>query len=149
MKRECCVSADPIAAEDDLKPAHSTSVSVVCTLTDFNTLEEFCSFIHILYTKWISETSGALLYIGPDSLHALLLIQDLHFLSHGTCNFLFFFWFFFGCDFTVQMSLHQILKPGAVAAPVTAKEFILLYLILFFWLFWFRYFKKKLSDCGS
>lgn len=105
MKRECCVSADPIAAEDDLKPVHSTSVSVVCTLTDFNTLEEFCSFIHILYTKWISETSGALLYIGPDSLHALLLIQDLHFLSHGTSNFLFCF---FGCDITSNVIASNI-----------------------------------------
>lgn len=51
VKRECCVSTAPAAAEDDLKPEYATSVSVVCTLTDFNTLEEFCSFIHILYTK--------------------------------------------------------------------------------------------------
>lgn len=42
------------------------------------------------------------------------------------------FVFFYLFDFTVQMSLHQILKPGAVAAPVTAKEFILLYLFLVF-----------------
>lgn len=91
--KECCVSTAPVAAEDDLKSDDCTSVSVVCTLTDFNTLEEFCSFIHILYTKWISETSGALLYLGPDYLHALLLIQDFHFISHGTCTFLIFSFF--------------------------------------------------------
>lgn len=39
---------------------------------------------------------------------------------------------FFSCDIIVDVSLHQIFKPGAVAAPITAKDFILLYLILIF-----------------
>lgn len=33
--------------------------------------------MYILYTKWILDTSGALLYTGPENLHALLLIQKL------------------------------------------------------------------------
>lgn len=39
---------------------------------------------------------------------------------------------FFRCDITVDVSLHQIFKPGAIAAPITAKDFILLYLISIF-----------------
>ena len=42
-----------------------------------------------------------------------------------------FFAVFFRCEIinTFKMALHQILTPGAVAAPSTAEELILLYLI--------------------
>lgn len=78
----CRLSTDPVAAEDDrcssLNAVDSTWLQYLLYAlwwTAFNTLEDFSCFIRTLHTKWILETSGALLYTGPEHLHALLLIQ--------------------------------------------------------------------------
>lgn len=34
---------------------------------------------YIPYIQYVLETSGALIYIGPENLHALLLIEDISF----------------------------------------------------------------------
>lgn len=34
---------------------------------------------YISYIQYVLETSGALIYIGPENLHALLLIEDISF----------------------------------------------------------------------